>query len=315
MVEIQKEVFGECTRLKLVRVTTGEYVSIIPEFGANVNELVLGKKGNNYSLISGEKVYADFVQNAWHNGAKLIPYPNRINDGTYFFNSCKYRLPINFLEQNHAIHGLIYDKEFKVVAEHRDEASIAVDLKYYYDQDVPGFPFCFSVLINYVLSEKGFQCTTRITNDGSERMPVGDGWHPYFKTNDLIDDIWLQLPSQDLIEVDDRMIPTGRISKFDKFIDLAPIGRQEFDTCFAMPQNEPRVRTQIYDPRQTLRVFLWQETGEMKYNYFQVYIPPARDSIALEPMTCPADAFNSQKGLIILEPGQDFRASYGVSLG
>jgi aldose 1-epimerase len=314
MFEIKKEAFGKCTRLKLINVTTGEYVSVIPEFGTNVNELVLGKKGNNYSIIAGDAVYEDFIKNAWHKGSKLIPYPNRINDGTYFFDCCRYRLPINFVKQNHAIHGLIYDKKFNLVGQHKDETSIAVDLEYKYAQDVPGFPFFFSVLIHYALSERGVLCKTRITNNGSERMPAGDGWHPYFKTNGIIDDLWLQLPSQELLEVNDRMIPTGRITQFDKYVNLTPIGSQKFDSCFALPQIESRAGTQLHDPKQSLRIFLWQETGEMKYNYLQVYIPPARDSIALEPMTCPADAFNSGKGLIVLEPGQDFHASYGVSI-
>jgi aldose 1-epimerase len=202
-----------------------------------------------------------------------------------------------------------------MVAETKDEASVAVDLKYHYDQDVPGFPFCFSVLINYEFSEKGFQCETRITNDGLVQMPVGDGWHPYFKTNGLIDDIWLQLPSQEFLEVNGRMIPTGRMLQLDTFVDLAPIGHQEFDICFVLPQNKTRVCARLYDPIQNLRICLWQETGEIKYNYLQVYIPPARDSIALEPMTCPADAFNSKQGLIILDPGQHFQAIYGVSIG
>ena len=52
----------------------------------------------------------------------------------------------------------------------------------------------------------------------------------------------------------------------------------------------------------------------MKYNYLQVFIPPLRNSIAIEPMTCNTDAFNNKEGLIILEPDQQFKASYGVSI-
>ena len=42
------------------------------------------------------------------------------------------------------------------------------------------------------------------------------------------------------------------------------------------------------------------------------YIPPDRSSIALEPMTCKANAFNNGDGLITLAPGESFEGSFGV---
>jgi aldose 1-epimerase len=35
--------------------------------------------------------------------------------------------------------------------------------------------------------------------------------------------------------------------------------------------------------------------------------------IAVEPMTCAPDAFNSGDGLLVLEPGQQFTASWGIT--
>jgi aldose 1-epimerase len=34
--------------------------------------------------------------------------------------------------------------------------------------------------------------------------------------------------------------------------------------------------------------------------------------VAIEPMTCPPDAFRSGRDLIVLAPGQPWRASWGV---
>jgi aldose 1-epimerase len=39
-----------------------------------------------------------------------------------------------------------------------------------------------------------------------------------------------------------------------------------------------------------------------------------RRSVAVEPMTCAPDAFNSGHGLLVLEPGQEFAGRCGVSL-
>ena len=59
---------------------------------------------------------------------------------------------------------------------------------------------------------------------------------------------------------------------------------------------------------------MWQETGTNKYNFLQVYIPPSREMIALEPMTSNIDAFNNKDHLIILEPGKKWSASFGFYL-
>jgi aldose 1-epimerase len=46
---------------------------------------------------------------------------------------------------------------------------------------------------------------------------------------------------------------------------------------------------------------------------------PAKDrrtsGIAVEPMTCPPDAFNSGDGVVVLEPGQEFAAPWGITPG
>ncbi len=63
---------------------------------------------------------------------------------------------------------------------------------------------------------------------------------------------------------------------------------------------------------QKLTINIWQQTGKWKYNYLQVFIPPSKKSIAVEPMTCAADAFNNKMGLIILNPKKSFSTSCGV---
>ncbi len=61
---------------------------------------------------------------------------------------------------------------------------------------------------------------------------------------------------------------------------------------------------------------LLKKLSEVHFNVeqLQVYILPARNSVAVEPMTCNIDAFNNHDGLIVLEAGQDFKAEYGVKV-
>jgi len=53
------------------------------------------------------------------------------------------------------------------------------------------------------------------------------------------------------------------------------------------------------------------------FGYLQVFTGdtlPAdrRRAVAVEPMTCPADAFNSGTGLVVLEPGASWSGSWGI---
>ena len=73
--------------------------------------------------------------------------------------------------------------------------------------------------------------------------------------------------------------------------------------------------TQVANPARNLKLEVWQETGPKQFNYLQVYTPKTRQSIAIEPMSCAPDAFNSGKGLIRLKPDEVIEASFGVRIG
>ena len=312
MFSVKKEPFGDFSRLKLCNDERGEYVSIIPEFGANVNEIVLSDGRRTFSVLEGDKTYSDLAENKWFRGAKLIPFPNRINNGKYSYRENEYTLPINFPSQNHAIHGLIYNKKFRVKKIQKTKGSASVLLEYRYRKDVSGYPFDINIVIRYSLSKKGFGCVTKIVNAGNTDAPVGDGWHPYFKITGSVDHLMLKIPSARKIRVDKKMIPTGKFAHFAEFESLRQIRNIEFDTGFALPAKNGIANTELYDSKQNVRVCVWQETGKQKYNYLQVFIPASRKSIAIEPMTCNTDAFNNKDGLILLKPRQCFVAGYGV---
>ncbi len=60
---------------------------------------------------------------------------------------------------------------------------------------------------------------------------------------------------------------------------------------------------------------LWVDEA---YGYLQVFsgdpLPDVnRRSLAVEPMTCPANAFRTGEGLIRLEPGASFTGAWGIS--
>ena len=315
MFEIKKDkVFGK-EQIKIINKNTQEYAAIIPECGGLVNELIFDKAGVNYSIIDGYTSAEELTEYRMSKSSKLIPFPNRIKDGKYEFAGKKYQLPINHPAENHAIHGFIYDKKFTVTNTEINENEASINLEYAYNDKVEGYPFKFLIEMIYTLTaDDGFNCQTLVQNLGDSSLPFGDGWHPYFKFDKKVDELMLKIPTDIKTVIDERMIPTGEVLPFDKFSELTKINQVNFDTGFRIAGEEGVVEILLFDPKTDVKIIVYQETGEKKYNFLQVYIPPARDSIAVEPMTCNINAFNNKDGLIVLEPGEIFEGNYGVKI-
>ncbi len=315
MFEIKKEKIYGKEQIKIFNKTTEVFVAIIPECGAVVNELFLGKSGKKYSIIDGYTSSEDLTEYRMHKSAKLIPFPNRIRDGKYEFEGKSYQLPINQLVENNAIHGFIFDKKFTVTNTELNTNEASITLEYNYNGEIEGYPFKFITELIYTLTtDNGFNCQTLVQNLGETSMPFGDGWHPYFKLDKKVDELQLKIPTDIKSMVGERMIPTGEILPFNNFSELTKINYVDLDTGFRIAGEEGFVETEILDPEENLKIKVYQETGEKKYNFLQIYIPSSRESIAIEPMTCNTDAFNNKDGLIVLEPGEVFEGNNGVRI-
>ena len=50
------------------------------------------------------------------------------------------------------------------------------------------------------------------------------------------------------------------------------------------------------------------------YPFAQVYAPPDYDTVCFEPMTAPADALRSGRGLQLAEPGESYKAAFSIEI-
>lgn len=316
MFKIQEDSLGRLTQLELHNVLTGEYATIIHDHGTTINELVLNVNGKNISVLQSSNDSKTITNKEWFKGAKLSPFPNRIAGGKYSFNGESYKLRTNDSKGNNALHGFVFNKPFELVGHSEGQFECSAEFSYAHNGKDAGFPFPFKINIEYVFSQDGLECETNIVNTGTTPMPLGDGWHPYFKTGTKADRLQLCLPKAKLVELDDNLIPTGKLLEFKDFEDcLVAIGNREFDTCLALETNgHDTTYFELYDPDRDISLSIWQESGPGKYNYVQLYIPQDRQSIAIEPMTCAPDAFNNNMGLITLQPGEKFNGKYGVGI-
>jgi aldose 1-epimerase len=303
------------TRLVELALPSGAYCAIFPDYGAIPNKLVL-RTQRKHDLVDVLEGYVDEQQlngprkfkNVW-----MLPYANRVNGGKYSFGGVDYELVPNFAPEPHAIHGFVYNKSFEVLDYQSEPLMASVTLEYRYIGGEQGYPFPFRFRVIYTLTDNALQMVTEIENTGTQVAPITFGWHPYFKINsECIDDMMLRMPACEAITIDALKIPTGACEVYDAFLPMRSISDIRLDTGYKLQNYLPDVdvRLELWSVTQHIGVVL----GMRGFPYFQVYTPPHRQSIALEPMTSMTDAFNNGNGLVRLAPSQVLRNTMDVTV-
>ncbi len=248
-------------------------------------------------------------------GQVLIPWPNRIQDGTYEFGGRDHQLPLNELEARNAIHGLVRwvawttaeREDHRVVLEHTLHPQ-------------SGYPFSLALGIEYSLSQDGLRVTSTATNIGPEACPYGFGMHPYLTMGtEKVDELILRAPGRTVLKTNDRGIPVGSEpvegAEYD-FRRPRPIGTAKLDHAFTDLERDGDglASLELQHPEDERTILFWLDES---YRYLQLFtgdpLPDvARRSIAVEPMTCAPNAFRSGDGLLVLEPGEATTATWGI---
>jgi len=259
--------------------------------------------------------YPEDGQIASGRGQVLIPWPNRIKDGAYEFDGKRHQLALDEPQAGNAIHGLVRwagwrmgeRQESRVVLEHVLHAQ-------------PGYPFALQLAVEYGLSDEGLSVATTATNRGPDPCPYGCGFHPYLTLGTpTVDPLVLTVPAGAVLRSDGRSLPTGRMgvdrTEFD-FTQPRAIGTTRLDNCFTDLEREDGIaRVELRSPESGTGLTLWLDDA---YGYVMLFtgdpLPDVeRRSVAVEPMTCPPNAFRSGEALIRLEPGHSFTSTWGIT--
>jgi aldose 1-epimerase len=269
--------------------------------------------------VAGRAVVDGFDVSARVDGGRgqvLAPWPNRVRDGRYRWAEQDQQLALSEAANHNAIHGLVRWSEWSVV----ERASSAVTLTARVWPQ-PGYPFLLDVTAAYVLGAEGLSVALTGRNAGEVALPYGVGQHPYLTAGtELVDDAVLTVPASSWLRTDERGLPVST-----EPVDGTPwdfrAGRQVGDLVLDTPftdlhrDGEGRVVVRLEMVDGTHGVDVW--CGEAT-DYLQVFsgdtLAPdrRRRGLAVEPMSCPADAFNSGEGLVTLEPGQEHTLEWGL---
>jgi aldose 1-epimerase len=204
---------------KQITIVAKDQQAVIVEVGGGLRSYSVGGR----ELLDG---YGADEMSSSGRGQVLIPWPNRLEDGSYEFNGRRYPLPLNEAEHRNAIHGLVRWSTW--TATKREPHRVVMEHILY---PQPGYPFLL-----------GITDLERDT-DGFARVELHD---------------------------------SDRETKVSLWVD----------------QTYPYLMLFSGDPLPNVR----------------------RRSLAVEPMTCPPNAFRTGDALIRLEPGASFTGTWGIAV-
>ena len=249
-------------------------------------------------------------------GIIAAPWPNRIADGRYAFDGTEYEVPLNEPERGCALHGLVFPLDWTL--ESHDDSSVTLSCR---PQPTAGYPHALRIAVEYRLSEDGLHSRVTAANIGGTAAPYGVCPHPYLVAGPAPLDEWsLEIPAGSFLEVTpDRLLPkeTRPVAghEFDFRIPRT-VGTTEIDHAFTgiTFDGGGQAHVLVRDPGGTGVGISW----DRKCQWLQIHtadkLPPAinRLGLAVEPMTCPPDAFNSGVDMIRLEPGAVHQAGWSI---
>jgi aldose 1-epimerase len=290
---------------------SGSQRAVVVEVGGGLREYEV----NGQAVLDG---YAVVSMADGGRGQPLLPWPNRLGDGQYEFDGEQLQLPIEEVARHNAIHGLTRWLNWTPVEHTGDRVRLTQRI-----HPRSGYPFTLDLQIEYLLDQSGLTVRTTAHNVGQRRLPFGAGQHPYFTVGGaLVDSAELQLSALSRLELDsERRLPTGNSllvadTSFD-FRQRKRIGSLVIDECFSdfVRDADGVVRVTLSDPSTGKSLVIWM--GE-SYRYVQAFTGDTlapdrrRRGLAIEPMTCPPDAFRTGTDLIVLQPDETCTLEWGI---
>jgi aldose 1-epimerase len=264
-------------------------------------------------------------------GAILLPFANRIRgtlsgDGktiTATVAGKTVTLAANWSgtepgAEKHAIHGLMLNSKFQNVAQQNgaNESTASAMLPagnfgghWLSDTDVK---------VTTTLTNGAFEMTVTATNAGHAPLPMGIGWHPYFvlPSGDR-QQARLHLPGEMravMNNYDDSFTTGKRVPVKNTPYDYTAAGGRELGTQYLDDNFSDLIRnadgstvSEIIDPAANYGLRLTTLSPQIKS--IQVYAPPQKNFVAIEPQFNLPDPYNRNwgnidTGMVLLQPGQ-----------
>jgi len=231
----------------------------------------------------------------------LFPFVSRVENAKYVFLGREYELEKN--DKNiGALHGLVYNKKFSMIEPEQHEHMCSATFHYYENNRAKGFPFKYVFSITYTLTDEELKIKVSIKNIDDKHFPFTIGWHPYFKTSSLNE-------SSLVFNANKKVVFNENLIAKD-YLDINQKGNfslkdRTLDDCFFLNDNNVAFNCQEYN---------LEITSDKAVNFLQMYTPPQKTSIAIEPMTGISNSFNNKVGIQVLEPNNSYAITWKLKV-
>ena len=244
----------------------------------------------------------------------LVPYSNRIRDAQLDFSGNRHALERNFGAHPHAIHGVGWQRAWRVGALSATRAMFSLDHDTH-DDGNHSWPWPFRATQCFDLAagtqDATLTATLTIQNIGTALFPFGLGWHPFFPRDattsiSFADAVWIN----DATQLPQRQI--GVTGPWD-FASPRSFGDDAIDNVFCGWAGTATLRSPA-------RGVVTRIDADSACRWLVVYAPADRDFVALEPVTHETDAFNrhaageAHTGTRVLPPGAAFSCTMRIAV-
>lgn len=292
-----------------IEIVFGEQRAVITEVGATLR----------LYEAAGRTVVDGFSANEVPDGCRnqiCYPWVNRVGSGEWHYSGRVAHVGADNVVSQTLNHGLVRWRPFRIVVAESSRCVLSCVLF-----AVPEYPFVTRFEVEYSLGANGLTVTSTVTNLDEVVVPFTLGFHPYFATSaPTIDGARLHVPARSFLELDERMLPTGGARPVTgtavDFSEARDLEGAVLDITYTdLVRDEAGLFTVTLTDADGARTRVSQDGS---FAYFQVYsadtLAPARrrTSLALEPMTSPADALRSHDGLVILAPDERWSGAWRI---
>lgn len=286
----------------------GPYSAVITTRGGALRELRFEGRDLVVSFAAGGSI-PDY------RGVICAPWPNRLADGRYSYGGRSFQADINEPERGAALHGLVTGREWELRGRSGQSVTLGCTV-----EAGEAYPSGLDLAVTYSLSADGLHSEVRAVNSGTETAPYGLCPHPYLVAGaSPLDDWTLELPAKEFMSVSaDRLLPEGMETVEGHEFDFRAARRLDsvrIDHAFTgiTRDDDGLAAVRVLDPSGTGVELAWDRS----WPWVQVHTadkPTGKDrlGLAVEPMTCPPDAFNSGTDLIHLQPGESHAAAWTI---
>jgi galactose mutarotase-like enzyme len=265
----------------------GSQAVLAPERGGLLTRLVMGGR---HVFFLDEATLRDTTKNVRGGNPVLFPAPGKLRDNAYQRDGKHGSMPQ---------HGFARNFAWEVASTSAEGAARATLRLASSDTTRAAYPWDFVAEYTYALRGPLLRIDLAFTNTGSERMPFGAGFHPYFLVRQS--------------EKGDARVHTTATRAFDN-VTKTSHALERIDLTL------PEVDMHLQDHGPLPCTLEWPGgrivvRGSPEFTHWVIWTLSGKDFVCVEPWTCPGDALNTGDRLITLAPSETRRLWVEYALG